>query len=115
MLSIDPYAGQIYNLKAGLILVSHDHPDQNAADRIQNRSEARRILSNTDALVNGERGPLIWEIPKWRLCMPGNNRNHDIHIGVDWLITLSADISICVSGEPSKMDPRTEPTKRDIH
>ena len=47
--------------------------------------------------------------------MPGNNRNHDIHIGVGWLITLSADISICVSGEPSKMDPRTEPAKRDIH
>lgn len=54
MISIDPYAGQIYNLKADLILVSHGHPDQNAADRIQNRSEARRIMSNTDALVNGE-------------------------------------------------------------
>ena len=50
---IDPYAGDGYDLAADLILISHGHQDHNAVNLIRNRNEDCRIISNTDALVNG--------------------------------------------------------------
>ena len=40
-------------MAADLILISHGHQDHNAVNLIRNRNEDCRIISNTDALVNG--------------------------------------------------------------
>ena len=112
---VDPYAGDGYDLTADLILVSHGHPDHNAVDRIQSRSEDCRIIDNTDALVNGEYKTYDLGYAIVEAVQAGNNRNHDINVCVGWLITLPGDISIYVTGDTSTTDQMAELAKRDIH
>ena len=111
---VDPYAGDGYELPADLILVSHDHPDHNAVERIENRAEGCRIIRNTDALVNGEYGTFDLGYATVEAVQAGNNRNHDINACVGWLITLPDGISVYATGDTSATDQMAELADRDI-
>ena len=112
---IDPYAGEGYDLPADLILVSHGHRDHNAVDLIRNRSEDCRIIYNTDALIDGEYKTFDLGYATVEAVQAGNNPNHDIHVCVGWLITLSDGVSVYASGDTSTTDQMAELAQRDIH
>ena len=112
---IDPYAGEGYDLKADLILVSHGHQDHNAVRLIQSRSEDCRVIYNTDALVNGVYKTFDLGYATVEAVQAGNNRNHDIKVCVGWLITLSDGVTVYATGDTSTTEQMAELAERDIH
>lgn len=112
---VDPYAGEGYDLPANLILVSHGHPDHSAVDRVERRSEDCRVITNKDALVNGEYGTYELGYVTVEAVQAGNNRNHDINACVGWLITLAGGISVYATGDTSTTEQMAELAGRDIH
>ena len=112
---IDPYAGEGYDLKADLILVSHGHQDHNAVRLIQNRSEDCRVIYNTDALVNGVYKTFDLGYATVEAVQAGNNRNHDIKVCVGWLITLSDGVTVYATGDTSTTEQMAALAERDIH
>ena len=115
VISIDPYAGEGYDLPADLILVSHGHGDHGAVDLIQNRSEDCRIIYYTDALVNGEYKTFELGYATVEAVQAGNNRNHDIRECVGWLITLPDGISVYATGDTSTTEQMAELAERKLH
>lgn len=111
---IDPYAGEGYDLPADLILVSHGHQDHNAVSLIRNRNEGCRVITNTDALVNGEYKTYDLGFAVVEAVQAGNNRNHDIKVCVGWLITLSGGITVYATGDTSATDQMAELAERKI-
>ena len=111
---IDPYAGEDYDLTADLILVSHSHPDHNAVELITHRSEDCQVIYNTDALVDGVYKTYDLGYAKVEAVQAGNNRNHDIHTCVGWLITLSDGITVYATGDTSTTDQMAELGERNI-
>lgn len=110
---IDPFAGEGYQLPADLILVSHDHHDHTAVQLIKNRSADCRIITNSDALVNGEYKTFDLGFAKVEAVQAGN-KNHDVRVCVGWLITLSEDIKIYASCDTSKTAQMSELAGRGI-
>ena len=111
---VDPYAGEGYDLPADLILVSHGHPDHSAVDLIEDRAGGCRIIRNTDALVDGEYRIFDLGYATVEAVQAGNNRNHDIHECVGWLITLSDGVSIYATGDTSTTDQMGQLADRQI-
>lgn len=112
---IDPYAGDGYDLPADLILVSHGHPDHNAVDLIKNRKDDCQIIYNTDALVDGEYKTFDLGFATVEAVEAGNNKNHDIHECIGWLVTLPGGISVYATGDTSTTDQMAKLADRDIH
>ena len=111
---IDPYAGEGYDLPADLILISHGHADHTAVDLIKNHADGCRIIEYTDALVKGEYKTYDIGYVTVEAVQAGNNKNHDINVCVGWLITLSAGITIYVTGDTSTTDQMEELAERNI-
>lgn len=99
---IDPYAGKGYEAAADLILVTHDHFDHTATEKITNRAPDCKIITWKEALVKGTYKTFDAGFAKVEAVEAGYNRNHNVKSCVGYVITLSDGVKIYVSGDTSK-------------
>ncbi|MBQ1389334.1 MAG: MBL fold metallo-hydrolase [Clostridia bacterium] len=101
---VDPYEEGDYSLAADLVLVTHDHFDHNQIDKIENKNDDCKIITQDDALVNGEY--MTFELPfvTAEAVEAGNNPNHDINSCVGYVLTFKNGKSVYISGDTSTTD-----------
>ena len=111
---IDPYAGDAYDLPADLILVTHDHFDHSAVDRVTERSEDCRIITHREAVVNGEHQ--VFELPYVTVeaVEAGYNRWHDVNECVGYVLTFRNGKSVYVTGDTSTTKQMAEMASMEI-
>lgn len=112
---VDPYAGEGYDLPADLILVTHGHMDHNKLELIENRNEGCRVITNTDALINGDYKLFDLGYAIVEAVQAGNNKNHDINVCVGWVITFPDGVSVYISGDTSRTEQMDELAERGLH
>jgi hypothetical protein len=98
---IDPYAGNGYQPAADLILVTHDHFDHTALEKVANRAPDCRIITWKEALVKGKHQTFALDFATVEAVEAGYNRNHNVKSCVGYIITLSDGVSVYVSGDTS--------------
>ena len=111
---IDPYAGKGYEPAADLILVTHDHFDHTATDKIANRAKGCRTITWKEALVKGKYQTFELDFAKVEAVEAGYNRNHSVRNCVGYLITLSDGVKIYVSGDTSKTKQMSKLSEQQI-
>lgn len=98
---IDPFAGDGYGPAADLILVTHDHYDHTALDKITDRSADCRVITWKEALEGGQHQSFDLGYAKVEAVEAGYNKNHDVSQCVGYVITLSDGVKVYVSGDTS--------------
>lgn len=101
---IDPYAGESYSLPADLILVTHEHFDHNAIDRVEHRQPGCRIIRSRDAVADGEHRTFNLEFVRVEAVEAGFNRYHDVGQCVGYVLTFNNGKKVYVSGDTSTTD-----------
>jgi L-ascorbate metabolism protein UlaG (beta-lactamase superfamily) len=98
---IDPYAGNQYDLPADLILVTHEHFDHSAVDRVTHRNDASQIITHKETVIDGIHQ--IFDLPYVRVeaVEAGFNRWHDVKECVGYVLTFSNGCSVYVTGDTS--------------
>lgn len=97
---VDPYAGNDsnYELSADLILVTHDHFDHNEISIIKHRENAT-IITEKEALVNGEYKTFDFGYVKVEAVSAGYNQFHDETKCVGYILTLKSGITLYIPGD----------------
>ena len=98
---IDPYAGDAYDLPADLILVTHDHFDHCAVERVKNQSEDCRIITQAEALEDGKHQSFELPFVTVEAVEAGYNRWHDPRECVGYVLTFTNGVSLYVTGDTS--------------
>ena len=98
---IDPYAGDDYGLSADLILVTHPHYDHNMVDKVQNRNPNCEIITQTEAIQNGEHQIFDLSYIMVEAVEAGYNSLHDVGDCVGYILTFSDGKSVYVTGDTS--------------
>ncbi len=110
---IDPYAGEAYDLPADLILVTHDHFDHCAVEKVEHRSEGCRMITHQDAIVDGVHQRFDLGYVTVEAVEAGYNRWHDVKQCVGYVLTFSNGRSVYVTGDTSKTQQMTK--MADMH
>ena len=97
---IDPYAGE-YQLAADLILVTHEHFDHNAIERVQNRHPDCRIIRSRDAIIDGKYQTFELGYVRVEAVEAGFNRYHDVRQCVGYVLTFANGRKVYISGDTS--------------
>ncbi len=111
---IDPYEKGDYSHTADLILVTHDHFDHNQIDKIKNRSDDCKIITQSEALQNGEYKTFELPFVTVEAVEAGNNPNHDINSCVGYLLTFKDGKTVYISGDTSTTNQMSELSERNI-
>lgn len=105
---IDPYAGNGYDLSADLILVTHEHFDHAAVNKIEYRRPDCQIIRATDALADGEHKTFDLGYVKVEAVEAGYNRYHDVRNCVGYVLTFNNGKTVYVSGDTSMTEQMEE-------
>lgn len=98
---VDPYAGDDYELSADLILVTHPHYDHNMVDKVQNRNSGCEIITQDEAIQNGEHQIFDLGYVTVEAVEAGYNSLHDVSDCVGYILTFSDGKSVYVTGDTS--------------
>lgn len=98
---VDPYAGNDYELYADLILVTHPHYDHNMVDKVQNRNPGCEIITQAEAIQNGEHQIFDLGYVTVEAVEAGYNSLHDVGGCVGYILTFSDEKSVYVTGDTS--------------
>ena len=111
---IDPYAGDAYDLPADLILVTHDHFDHCAVERVKSQNEDCRIITQAEALEDGKHQ--IFELPFVTVesVEAGYNRWHDPRECVGYVLSFNNGVSLYVTGDTSTTKQMAEMSDMEI-
>ena len=101
---IDPFAGEGYEPAADLILITHDHYDHNAPDRVINRTPDCRIITWEDALEGGSHQSFDLGYVTVESVEAGCNAYHDSNVCTGYILTLADGVSVYVSGDTSRTE-----------
>lgn len=86
---IDPYMGTGYDKEADLILVTHQHYDHNAVNKMPHK-ENTIVFQNMDAIINGN-------YVNTNICgveinpVPAYNKNHNANECVGYVLTIDGN------------------------
>ena len=111
---IDPYEKGDYSRAADLILVTHDHFDHNQIEKVENRNENCEIITQAEALVNGEYKTFELPFVNVEAVEAGNNPNHDINFCVGYILTFKNGRTVYISGDTSTTDQMSELGSKNI-
>lgn len=109
---IDPYAGE-YQLAADLILVTHEHYDHNAIERVQNRQPDCRVIRSRDAIIDGKHQTFELGYVRVEAVEAGFNLYHDVRQCVGYVLTFANGRKVYISGDTSTTDQMHEMS--DMH
>ena len=98
---IDPFVGDGYGPAADLILVTHDHYDHTAMDKVENRNSDCEVITWKEALEGGQHHDFDLGYVNVKSVEAGYNKNHDVRKCVGYIITLSDGVKVYVSGDTS--------------
>lgn len=98
---IDPYAGDDYEMPADLILVTHPHYDHNKVDKVQNRNPGCEVITQAEAIQNGEHQIFDLGYVTVEAVEAGYNSLHDVDGCVGYILTFSDGKSVYVTGDTS--------------
>lgn len=111
---IDPFAGDAYDLSADLVLQTHDHFDHKDMSKIKNRNEDCVIITQDEALKDGEHHSFDLSYVKVEAVEAGYNKNHDKNSCTGYILTFENNVSLYISGDTSKTDQMEELGKRGL-
>lgn len=109
---VDPYAGSGYDLPADLILVTHQHGDHNQVELIKSRNPGCQVITEKEALKDGEHQTFDLGFAVVEAVMAGN-KNHNPAECVGYILTVSG-IMVYISGDTSKTEQMAEFSKRGL-
>ena len=99
---VDPFAGDDYSASADLIMQTHDHFDHSALNKVANRNKDCQIITEKEALVNGEHKTFDLPFVKVVAVEAGYNRNHDVNKCVGYVLEFKNGVKVYLTGDTSK-------------
>ena len=110
---IDPFSGDGYDLPADLILQTHDHFDHKDLKKIKNRSDDCVVITQKEALKDGEYKNFDLGYVKVE-AVQAYNKNHNKNSCVGYILTFSNDVSLYLSGDTSATEQMAEFAGRNL-
>lgn len=111
---IDPYAGKGYNLPADLILVTHNHSDHNAIDKITKRNDDCVIITQNEAIQDGQHQIFDFGYVNVEAVEAGYNNQHDVNECVGYVLTFSDGKKVYISGDTSTTQQMSQMAQMQI-
>ena len=111
---VDPFMNSDYSMPADLILETHDHFDHSALDKVANRNENCKIITEKEALANGIHNSFMLPYVRITSVEAGYNKNHDVNKCVGYVLEFNNGIKLYICGDTSKTKQMEDMSKMNI-
>ena len=105
---------KLFYMPADLILETHDHFDHSALDKVANRNENCKIITEKEALANGIHNSFMLPYVRITSVEAGYNKNHDVNKCVGYVLEFNNGIKLYICGDTSKTKQMEDMSKMNI-